>query len=177
MKKRWEEIAKRICHKLDVVGAEIGVERGETAARLLTLPCIKDYYCIDDWRYDPVYEKIAKHKDTGPGYHKLTFSIFLQRVFPYPGKVRIITGKSADAVKMFDDNFFDFVFIDATHSYECVKQDIIDWGPKVKSGGFLCGHDYGVPRFAGVEQAVDEMIGDRVELGDDFTWFDMGKHD
>ena len=171
--KRWEEIAKRLEGKSNVVGAEIGVERGATARRLLALPCISDYYCIDNWRYDPDYAEIASHKDTSGNYHRVTFSIFLSVAHEHSGKVRIITAKSEDAVRMFDDFFFDFVFIDAIHSYEYVKQDIFNWFPKVKLGGFICGHDYGEPRFPGVKQAVDEMLGSPIELGDDYTWFKM----
>ncbi|MHA2064359.1 MAG: class I SAM-dependent methyltransferase [Candidatus Thorarchaeota archaeon] len=176
--KRWDEIEKRLRGRKNVIGAEIGVERGETAKRLLALPEISTYYCIDNWRYDPAYAKIAKHKDTCPDYHRITFCIFLSHAHKWPGKVRIITAKSMDAVKLFDNEFFDFVFIDATHSYECVREDIIEWMPKIKLGGFLCGHDYGDPRFPGVKQAVDEMmssghhaIGPSIERGDDHTWF------
>ena len=36
---------------------------------------------------------------------------------------------------------FDIVYIDADHSYTSVMQDIGYWSPKVKNGGYLCGHD------------------------------------
>lgn len=36
---------------------------------------------------------------------------------------------------------FNFVFIDADHSYEAVKTDIANWAPKVKVGGMLSLHD------------------------------------
>ncbi len=36
----------------------------------------------------------------------------------------------------------DLVFIDGDHSYECVRQDIDSWMPKVRPGGILAGHDY-----------------------------------
>jgi hypothetical protein len=173
--KRWDEIAKRLEGKTGIVGAEIGVERGVTAAHLLRLSCISTYYCIDDWRFDPVYARVANHKDTSSEYHKINFEKFLRFAVFVTEKIRIITAKSTEAVKMFDDEFFDFVFIDATHSYERVRQDIDDWYPKVTEGGFICGHDYGDPRFPGVKKAVDEgwqyITPWPVELGDDYTWF------
>ena len=156
--KRWDEIENRIRNKTNVIGAEIGVERGETAKRLLSLPNIRDYYCIDNWRYDPVYAKVAKHKNTMRNHTQTMFSLFLTRASKFTDRIRIITAKSEEAVKLFGDEFFDFVFIDATHSYECVRQDILIWTPKVKPGGFLCGHDYGADLFPGVKQAVDEII-------------------
>lgn len=69
---------------------------------------------------------------------------------------------SVDAAATFADNSLDFVFIDADHSYENVKQDINAWLPKVRLGGILAGHDYfqydtGIPH-PGVQTAVDELL-------------------
>jgi hypothetical protein len=55
----------------------------------------------------------------------------------------------------------DAVFIDASHKYEAVKEDIKAWYPKVKSGGLLCGHDF--PEL-GVARAVIERFGGNVGL-------------
>ena len=52
---------------------------------------------------------------------------------------------------------FDFVFIDADHSYEAVRADILAYRPLVKRGGILAGHDY-APKWEGVRQAVDELL-------------------
>ena len=59
--------------------------------------------------------------------------------------------------KNYPDEYFDIVYIDASHEYECVKEDIISWLPKVKIGGILCGDDYcvGWPQ---VVKAVDEIL-------------------
>ena len=48
------------------------------------------------------------------------------------------------------------VFLDANHSYEETKKDII-WSKKVKAE-IICGHDY-CSDFPGVIQVVDEMGG------------------
>ena len=47
------------------------------------------------------------------------------------------------------------MFIDADHSYTGMIQDIQSWLPKIKSGGYLAGHDYDWP---GVLQAVTELL-------------------
>jgi predicted O-methyltransferase YrrM len=72
-----------------------------------------------------------------------------------------------EAVKLFDDESLDAVFIDADHSYEAVKLDIQNWMPKVRRGGILAGHDY-VPSWPGVVRAVDELLPDAKRL--DYCW-------
>jgi hypothetical protein len=82
--------------------------------------------------------------------------------------VDIRRGYSFDMVVGFPDEFFDFIYIDADHTYEGIKRDLIDWYPKVKVGGVFCGHDYtnkthgsirGPFKF-GVARAVDEFVKD-----------------
>lgn len=51
----------------------------------------------------------------------------------------------------------DFVFIDGSHDYESVRDDIRAWLPLLREHGVLCGHDYGV--YPGVGQAVREAFG------------------
>jgi predicted O-methyltransferase YrrM len=54
------------------------------------------------------------------------------------------------------DKTLDFVFIDADHRYEAVKNDINAWQEKIKNGGILAGHDYDQPDWPGVRIAVNE---------------------
>ena len=62
----------------------------------------------------------------------------------------------------------DLVFIDADHSYEAVWRDIELWLPKVRQGGFLCGHDFWTDQFPGVTKAVLETFGSDCRV----QWFD-----
>lgn len=69
------------------------------------------------------------------------------------------------------DETFDVVFIDALHDYDSVMQDISLWWPKVREGGFICGHDY-QHKFPGVMRAVaDHFPLMRVGLCPDSVWF------
>lgn len=70
-----------------------------------------------------------------------------------------IRADSEVASKLFLDNTFDFIFIDGSHEYEDVKDDLGFWYPKLKSGGIIGGDDYD-PAHPGVIQAVDEKFGD-----------------
>jgi hypothetical protein len=59
----------------------------------------------------------------------------------------------------------DFVYIDARHDYESVKEDLHAWFDKVRPGGILAGHDYAdgilVQGDFGVKTAVDEFFAER----------------
>lgn len=75
---------------------------------------------------------------------------------------------TADAAPLVPDSWADFVFIDAGHSYEAVRQDIALWAPKVRPGGWFGGHDYH-PKFPGVIRAVGELVG-ATDLLTGFIW-------
>jgi predicted O-methyltransferase YrrM len=64
---------------------------------------------------------------------------------------------------------FDFVFIDAAHTYEDTVGLLRAFLPKVKIGGVLAGHDH-VPATPGVAQAVDEVLGNVEQRGSSFWW-------
>lgn len=76
--------------------------------------------------------------------------------------VTLIVKNSIDAALLFPDAFFEFIFIDAAHDYDNVKQDILTWLPKLKPNiGVIAGHDYN-ETFFGVPKAVNEIFGDKV---------------
>ena len=84
-------------------------------------------------------------------------------IYSFDKKAALIREFSVDAAILFKDEFFDWVFLDADHKYEAVKEDLVTWFPKIKKGGIFCGHDYlnsdkehnGHTDF-GVKKAVDE---------------------
>lgn len=65
---------------------------------------------------------------------------------------------SLEAVKEVEDSSLDFVFIDALHKYEAVKEDIQAWLPKIRKGGILAGDDYHGKHMDEVKIAVDELL-------------------
>lgn len=82
---------------------------------------------------------------------------FLYNIDPIKQFINPVRMESKEAVKLYEDNSLDFVFIDASHDYENVKQDINLWYPKVKSKGMIAGHDY-TQSWSGVIKAVDEFV-------------------
>jgi predicted O-methyltransferase YrrM len=129
-----------------IVGAELGILRGDMSACLLERPDLT-LYMIDI----RVREEARKPRGV------------------------IIESDSSEAASQFPDEHFDFVFIDADHTLNGVRKDFAAWAPKVKPGGWLCGHDYGKGGVTGgVDIAVHQFV-ERVrrplELGQNWTWF------
>jgi len=60
---------------------------------------------------------------------------------------------SLKAANKIEDNSLDICFIDASHLYTDVKNDIIAYLPKVKKGGIICGHDFEI----GSEKVISEV--------------------
>lgn len=81
--------------------------------------------------------------------------------FPFITPLRMA---SVDAAKLFPDKHFIGVYIDADHSYESCRDDILAWKPKVQDGGLLFGHDYS-GAFPGVMKAVDELLRGFTRMG------------
>ena len=93
---------------------------------------------------------------------------FLDNMKKFGLDPKLLHMSSHEASNQFEDNYFDMVFIDAEHTYEAVKQDIQDWYPKVKRGGFLAGHDR---EFPGVTKALGEEFGHLVQTNGYNMWF------
>lgn len=96
---------------------------------------------------------------------------FDRNMKPVEGKYFVIKGNSIECSKQFPDKYFDFVFIDANHTYEDVKADILAYLPKIKDGGVIAGHDY-CDDWKGVIQAVNEVFEGKANIEqDEVSWW------
>lgn len=99
-----------------------------------------------------------KYVDIGKVYkHLMNVSLS----FP---ALRVKKGDSSSILSTFPDNTFDMIYIDGDHTYEGVKKDLKMSYFKVKPGGWIMGHDFGInPEKTknyyefGVEKAVMEF--------------------
>lgn len=131
-----EDVLKQIPQIKNGVCAEIGVLEGYYSKKILEQNP-KTLYLIDVWEPVGNYEDITNNINYPNAFAKVR-----NLSNSYPNKCVMIKEASIQAAKNFENNFFDFVYIDANHCYEEVKKDILAWFPKVKSGGILSGHDY-----------------------------------
>ena len=174
--RRWDAILKRIPVDANYIGVEVGVWRGDTGKRLLAARENIIHIMIDPWKQQGKNSRYVKSGDQTAQNDQETFDKCMEyvrtEVGQYGKRAIIIREKSKVAVKQFEDKSLDYAFIDGEHTYQAVKEDITLWLPKVKKGGWIGGHDYrNLPRFPGVQQAVDEMLPDGVEVDGDCTWF------
>lgn len=110
------------------VGAEIGVWRGYFSSEILGCHNVSKLYSVDTWgpylEEDQIKNEVeARRNLRGFGARSI--------VLKYP---------SLDAVRFVDP--LDFVFIDASHTYENCLADLRAWSGKIKSDGCIMGHDY-----------------------------------
>lgn len=177
---RADEILKRIPDG-SIRGSEIGIFKGQLSAILLHRRPKMLLYMVDSWA--PTQDQPKAYIECGD-FHALLPAEKQERCYRETlsavrfaiDRAVILRMHSSRAAEKVDDASLDFVFIDADHSYEGCKADIEAWAPKVKSGGYLCGHDYDHPIKVdfGVKRAVDEAVasnGWNLEFGDDMTWF------
>ena len=150
-------------------GVEVGVARGSYSFVLSTNNPWCKLYSIDPWTlYD--------------GMRDFTNARFMselevaarQRLGPRTN-IQIIKDFSMEAVKKFDDESLDFVYIDANHEWPYVTQDIFYWAKKVRAGGIVSGHDYDqVQRHDGLCQ-VKEVVHAYTEAFNINPWFIMDR--
>lgn len=152
MVKNRIELAKYFAELGFKNGAEIGTCYGRYSEMLCqNIPELK-LIAIDNWN-NPANSK--REQILGISCEETA----RKKLAPYPAK--IIKKDSIKAAKEIPDGSLDFVFIDADHHYEKVKDDLNAWTPKVRKGGIVAGHDYYVFRSGnrGVIDAVDEFVG------------------
>jgi len=161
-------------------GTEVGVYKGMNARHLLQQRPDLDLLLVDPWgaTTEDSYKRSGDYQASYPKdrWEKIYTKVVPHHLIPYWGRYTLDRRLSAPAAEDVPVWSMDFVFIDADHSYEGVRQDLISWWPKVKPGGFICGHDYGTPKEGkryGVSQAVNEwasFLGANVETGKDWFW-------
>ena len=94
--------------------------------------------CVDTWQGSKEHEGF----DFNPVYQRFKDNTSITRKPDQRLKVMVMTSFKAMANLIADDKKFDFIYIDASHDYESVKKDILNWYPKVKINGYIGGDDY-----------------------------------
>lgn len=144
---------------------EVGCWKGKSISYLAVevINSNKDItvYGVDTWNGS------VEHKNNPEIVNGTLYKTFLDNISPVSHVVKPIRMSSFDACKQFEDESLDFVFIDASHEYEDVKEDIQIWIEKVKKGGILAGHDYHHPP---IVRALNELLSDKYRPVSSSCW-------
>ncbi len=159
--KYWMEIKRELIANLKVIGnrselidkfpkdatvAEVGVAEGDFSDEILQISKPQKFILIDPWDSRRYGEKLLTNI-------KSKFSKEINEK-----TIEIKRGYSTVELAKFPDGYFDWIYIDANHSFENVMDDLEIASQKVKKNGIISGHDYtrwsGVQRF-GVVEAVN----------------------
>lgn len=143
-----------------MVVAEVGVAYGEFSREIINNTNPIKFYAIDYFKGNDFWGRntFTENKLSHEEYIKLQFKTEIEKdIF------HIKKGLSWDVLNNFEDNFFDYVYLDAGHDYESVKKDIAILLKKIKNGGIIQFNDYLLYDWVsnlpyGVVRAVDELL-------------------
>ncbi len=125
-------------------------------------------YCIDTFGGVEVatspYARREYARTLGEADQRATFerNVVRQRL---AARIETLAGYAHECAQTWSTPL-DAVFFDGDHRYEAVRQDILDWAPHVRPGGYLIFHDY-FPKpphddaeayFPGPARAVRELL-------------------
>ena len=118
--------------------------------------------CVDTWEGSEEHQGYDILKDD------MLYKEFISNIAPISHIITPIRMTSLEASRLYPDNSLEAVFLDASHRYEDIKNDINAWYPKVKKGGIFAGHDY--PSWTQVTQAVEEFFPDKNFISSELCW-------
>ncbi len=154
----------KISSKMESV-LEVGAWKGRSTAAIAS-GCKGTVYSIDHFKGSN--EELHKQKILK---EPSIFGQFATNMTNYDNLV-VMKMDSMNAVRLFPDKSIDMIFIDGSHEYQDVKNDIMLWTPKARK--IICGHDY-CNEWMDVKQAVNESF-DNINIEDSIWWTDLTQY-
>lgn len=139
-----------------LVGAEIGVQKGLFARVIIDGCKPKLMYLVDCWEE-------SNGITSSDIQHLKALRNALKQVAQEmcDGVVRVVPAWSRDGAQWVPDGSLDFIYIDGDHRLAGIRADLAMWAPKVKSGGWVLGHDVQLPQ---IVQALHEYTQQKIHL-------------
>lgn len=137
------------------IGSFMGKSTSYLATNIINSGKKVHLYALD------TFEGSSEHTNLqiGAGFYE-TFKENCQ-AFMLGGIVTPVKSRSDDpnTLQRWKDGHFAGIIVDGAHEYEAVKEDILNWWPKLKEGGSMVGDDMAL---ASVQQAVQDTFGQRL---------------
>lgn len=136
-----EDLYHHFCKHM--IGAEVGVLKGDNAKSILDSGCMELHLCDPFKHYDEGSYTLDPANAKDQSTQDFLFGALLERfkAETQSGRVAIHRLPSLAAAKMFGDSSLDFIYLDAMHGYHEVMADLIAWEPVINETGFVLLHD------------------------------------
>ncbi len=184
MSKLWFEIPgyfnyietyEMIAHKLPEgsrfieLGCLLGKSTNFLASRLKELNKKFEFHVVD------TFEGTAGEHDHMPNF----YDQFMENCGHLVNEgwiTKVHKMRTDEAVKLFEDKYFDALMVDADHKFEPVMEDVMNWLPKLKDDGTMFGDDYYMASVeAGCKKGLTEYYKGNAHLavmmGRESTWY------
>ncbi len=138
----------------NAVVAELGVDTGDFSSLIISKTNPTKIHLIDSW--DTNRYSNSKRESVVTRFTKEIENNILE----------VDLGYSFQVLEKFENNYFDWIYIDTDHSYITTKKELEIAARKVKDNGIICGHDYYMGNWVtgykyGVIEAVHEFCIER----------------
>jgi hypothetical protein len=143
---------------LSGTGVEIGVQRALYSEVILERSTLSRLILVDPWREFSDYLDVSNVEQER---QDAFFAQAQQRLARFGDRAEFWRLTSLEASAKLDDASLDFIYIDARHDHDSVREDLHAWYPKLAADGIIAGHDYFDATIEqgvfGVRSAVDEF--------------------
>lgn len=148
MIKNRNEIPK-LFKRLNIkIGVELGVGAGLYSRKLNQVYNFDKFFCIDKWN----------------DHHNISEKRKVENAFKDKSNIIIMHCTFSDALINFEDNFFDFIYIDGyAHTGQDDGKTLRHWFPKLRKGGIFSGHDYDEKNWPKTFHNVNQFLRDELQ--------------
>jgi len=144
-----------------IQGVEIGTGVASHTVRMLRNHPGLHLSTVDAFgMFNPSYRKEISKRARMMANHKRALRVMSrarQALMPFGNRVVLIQALSPDVAVRFLHGSLDFAYIDGNHIGPAVEADIQAWLPRIRTGGYIAGHDYTRRFWPGLCDAVDRL--------------------
>ena len=148
--------------------AEIGVFKGRFSTKILRTTSPAYLALVDLWDADVEggYIPHVENRDSA-GMDRIMAKVKRKMRLRFPRhRIEFFRQFSHEAAANFPDREFDWIYVDADHSYDGVMKDLVAWDAKVADDGIILGHDFtnqasALAKDFGVVEAATEFAAER----------------
>lgn len=130
------------------VAAEVGALRGHFSQEIMSVTRPRELHLIDVWweLFGEVYPDWGPETEHGKLLTRAAHEEVVQLARTYErdsgARCEVHVGDDRAVLQTFDDDYFDWVYIDSSHEYQHTVEELEVARTKVKDDGVIAGHDW-----------------------------------